>query len=158
MGHMSRFRNRTITFNARGPCPLEINGPDQAGGAQPGCQRARIDRRNRALDIDLVNQTDHVVLNFSDEDGDDNRDIENLFEPFYTTKSTGQGTGFGALSLSHRIISDHGGAIEATSGAGLGQPVPTATATSARGRRIRLGGGSGERGGPARSQKRRKNN
>ena len=119
VGHMSRFRNRTITFNARGPCPLEINGPQikqvvlnlVANALESTGETGR-------LDIDLVNQTDHVVLNFSDDGcGMTTETIENLFEPFYTTKSTGQGTGLG-LSISHRIISDHGGTIEATS-AGL---------------------------------------
>ena len=116
VGHMSRFRNRTIAFNARGPCPLEINGPQikqvvlnlVANALESTGETGR-------LDIDLVNQTDHIVLNFSDDGcGMTAETIENLFEPFFTTKSTGQGTGLG-LSISHRIISDHGGTIEATS-------------------------------------------
>jgi two-component system, NtrC family, sensor kinase len=40
--------------------------------------------------------------------------LENIFEPFYTRCRTGKGTGLG-LTISHRIITQHGGEIEATS-------------------------------------------
>jgi two-component system, NtrC family, sensor kinase len=40
--------------------------------------------------------------------------LENIFEPFYTTKASGRGTGLG-LSISHLIITQHGGEISAAS-------------------------------------------
>ncbi len=40
--------------------------------------------------------------------------LENIFEPFFTRNRTGKGTGLG-LTISHRIIEQHGGEIEATS-------------------------------------------
>jgi signal transduction histidine kinase len=40
--------------------------------------------------------------------------LENIFEPFFTRSRTGKGTGLG-LTISHRIISEHGGEIEASS-------------------------------------------
>ncbi|MFM7148544.1 MAG: sensor histidine kinase, partial [Gemmataceae bacterium] len=46
--------------------------------------------------------------------------LDNIFEPFFTRNRSGKGTGLG-LTISHLIISQHGGEIEATSpGPGLG--------------------------------------
>ena len=122
VGHMSRFRDRSITFSAGSSCQLEINGPQIkqvilnliANALESTSERGR-------LDIELTSQTDLVTLSFADDGcGMTSETIENLFEPFFTTKSTGKGTGLG-LSISHRIISDHGGTIEASSdGAGQG--------------------------------------
>jgi signal transduction histidine kinase len=40
--------------------------------------------------------------------------LENIFEPFFTRSRTGKGTGLG-LTISHSVVSQHGGEIEAAS-------------------------------------------
>ncbi len=40
--------------------------------------------------------------------------LENIFEPFFTRSRTGKGTGLG-LTISHRIINQHGGELDASS-------------------------------------------
>ncbi|MEW6356621.1 MAG: GAF domain-containing protein [Planctomycetota bacterium] len=52
-----------------------------------------------------------IAAEFSD-DGGGIKEIEKIFDPFYTTKEVGKGTGLG-LSIAYGILEEHGGHIEA---------------------------------------------
>lgn len=59
----------------------------------------------------IISQGDTVKLTVRD-NGQGIASIESLFEPFYTTKSAGEGVGLG-LPISSGIVTDHGGRLTA---------------------------------------------
>jgi len=58
-----------------------------------------------------IAESNSIEVEFSDTGyGIKDEDLEKIFEPFYTTKPVGKGTGLG-LAVSHGIIQEHGGKI-----------------------------------------------
>jgi signal transduction histidine kinase len=68
-----------------------------------------------------ANGTRWVVLSVKDTGiGIKKEELARVFEPFYTTKSSGTGLG---LPIAHRIMEDHGGTIQISSTPGIGTTV-----------------------------------
>ena len=70
------------------------------------------------LSVSTREQADRVFLEFSD-DGPGMKEPERVFDPFYTTKPVGHGTGLG-LSACYGIIQEHGGKLTCENRAGSG--------------------------------------
>lgn len=69
------------------------------------------EQRARVLTVAARIEGERVLVTFEDSgSGIAAEHGARLFQPFFTTKQPGQGTGLG-LSVSHRIIRDHGGAL-----------------------------------------------
>lgn len=114
--HMQKYRECRLEFDYEEACLIQINGHE--------IKQVVLNLVANALDatgvkghvkVAIVEQVDAIEVRISDDGcGMSDEDLENLFDPFYTTKPAGQGTGLG-LSISHRIVTDHGGRIEASS-------------------------------------------
>ena len=74
-----------------------------------GCIRVALRRQDGDL---LIEVADNGC-------GIDAKELPRIFDPFYTTKPVGEGTGMG-LSISHGIVAGHGGRIEVDSQPGRG--------------------------------------
>jgi PAS domain S-box-containing protein len=103
-----------------------LNLATNAADAMPQGGRLVIETRNVALDADYcrlhpeARSGPHVLLMISDTGGGmDPRTVEQIFNPFFTTKDIGKGTGLG-LSMVYGIVTAHGGSIQCYSEPGLG--------------------------------------
>jgi len=101
---------------------LAVNSKDAM--SQGG--RLVIETKNVILDAEFCKTNlgskpgEYVMLGVSDTGhGMDNRTIAHIFEPFYTTKGPGKGTGLG-LAMVYGIVKDHEGYITCHSAPGVG--------------------------------------
>ncbi len=111
--------------------PLVMGRPDQleqvfiniglnAFDAMPEGGKFTITINGGQAQEERLSGVDFITIRFSDTGmGVPPENIGFLFEPFYTTKERGAGTGLG-LFVSHLIIDQHGGAIEVESKQGKG--------------------------------------
>jgi signal transduction histidine kinase len=69
--------------------------------------------KNGIVTIKAFENKNHIILKISDEGpGLSNEALEKVFQPFFTTKPTGDGSGLG-LSVVHGIVASHNGSIVA---------------------------------------------
>jgi len=69
--------------------------------------------KNGLVTIEAFQTTNHIVLKISDEgSGLTDEALDKIFQPFFTTKPTGEGLGLG-LSVVHGIVASHNGFITA---------------------------------------------
>jgi signal transduction histidine kinase len=72
------------------------------------------------VSISTKKEGSNILINIKDNgNGIPQKILDKIFQPFFTTKPTGQGTGLG-LSLSYDIIKAHGGEIKVKSEDGMG--------------------------------------
>jgi two-component system, NtrC family, C4-dicarboxylate transport sensor histidine kinase DctB len=65
-----------------------------------------------APEIDIILAAGETATLTVRDNGEGIKDLENLFEPFYTTKKLGEGVGLG-LAISSGIVNDLGGRLTA---------------------------------------------
>jgi len=79
-----------------------------------------LDKSPRKISVEAEKVGDKIHVTFTDNGkGIPPERLTRIFEPFYTTKEAGRGTGLG-LSVCHRIIKQHGGQIWVESQVGVG--------------------------------------
>ena len=93
-----------------------IDALSENTGEQP---RSLIISIEKGIAIDF--RRHYLVINIEDSGkGIESKDLDNIFNPFFTTKEEGTGLG---LAISYGIIHSHGGEIEVTSEVGKGSEV-----------------------------------
>ena len=114
--HVGRFKGRTIEIEP-GQDVLVMANPQELKQVVLNLLANALDSVEDAGRVVVAARRSggEAVLTFADDGcGMDEEVLEHLFEPFFTRRKSGQGTGLG-LSIVHRIVTDHGGRIEATS-------------------------------------------
>jgi len=75
---------------------------------------------NPTVSVTTKKMDNHVIITVSDNgNGIPQNIVDKIFQPFFTTKPTGSGTGLG-LSLSYDIVKAHGGEIKVETKEGVG--------------------------------------
>ncbi len=110
----------TNAFYAVTEKKMQAPPPPEGGIANPKEKYEPIVSVKTSLIAPLAGRGAEVLISVSDNgNGIPKNILEKIFQPFFTTKPTGQGTGLG-LSLSYDIVKAHGGElkVETTEGEG----------------------------------------
>jgi signal transduction histidine kinase len=133
LSRIAKRSNLRVNFHAQENCPLVLADSSQLLHVflQLLSNAADALESGGTLDISLASVGSQLLIQFVDS-GSGIKDPERVFEPFYTTKAVGQGTGLG-LSTCYGIIQQHDGEIfcrnRPEGGALFAITLPAATAT-----------------------------
>lgn len=118
---IKRLKGRNILFSTKKSCHAEFNSAEIKQvvlNIMTNAMESMDD--GGTLQIQVRENVDSVTLIFEDDGCGMTQEVKDrLFDPFFTQRADGTGTGLG-MSITHRIIKDHGGEIEVESD-GLGQ-------------------------------------
>lgn len=96
-------------------CLNAIEAMSEDGGTLTITTKGGVEKKNA-----YPHKTDHIIIIVSDTGhGIAREHIKHIFNPFFSLKASGEGTGMG-LAVSHNIIQRHNGLIEAESELGKG--------------------------------------
>ena len=121
IANLKRFDDRTIHFENSQCVTAECNAAEiKQVILNLTANALQATRAGGHVWLSITEQVDFVLVTIRDDGcGMDEESLQHVFDPFWTTKETGQGTGLG-LSISHNIVAQHGGALCAAS-PGCGQ-------------------------------------
>ncbi len=117
--HVGQYRNRNIQFDSRSPVYANVS-PQEMKQVLLNLITNALDsiseqRENGLVQISIVPEAKQVRIVIDDNGcGLTDEVKQHLFEPFFTRRRDGRGTGLG-LPITSRIIADHGGRIQVSS-------------------------------------------
>lgn len=111
--HLGKYKAKDIEFAGNRPIYALVN-PREMKQVVLNLLTNSLDSLDAGGKVRVKLETRHGVARLTVQDngcGMTEEVLENLFEPFFTRRRDGQGTGLG-MSITYRIVNDHGGEIQ----------------------------------------------
>ena len=114
------FNNAFYTINERSKNKMWADSPPKALGVGGKHSEGPISEYIPTVTVNTKSHSDKIEISIRDNgNGIPEHIKDKIFQPFFTTKPSGQGTGLG-LSLSYDIVKAHGGELKVKSSFGEG--------------------------------------